>query len=97
MLSGQDPWGRIKAPWRNFAFFSVWIDRNPQRRQKWKEVCHLLDLPDKFIEYDNDTRWNSRTACLPGLQAKVQINKYLELQVDLPLASFTDNDWKRLR
>jgi hypothetical protein len=38
---------------------TLWIGRYPQRRQKWKEVCKIIDLPDKFIEYDVDARRNS--------------------------------------
>jgi hypothetical protein len=59
---------------------AAWIDRSPQRRQKWKEVCHFLE----FIEYDNDTRWNSTYHLLAdGIPAKIQVNKYLDLQEDL--------------
>ncbi|KAK9350069.1 hypothetical protein V1523DRAFT_371316, partial [Lipomyces doorenjongii] len=99
MLSGQNPrYLENQGALAKLRILAVWIDRSPQRRQKWKEVCHFLDLPDKFIEYDNDTRWNSTYRMLAdGLQAKVQINKYLEHQVELPLPSFTDNDWERLR
>lgn len=32
----------------------IWIARNPQRRQSWKEVS-----PGKQVGYDVDTRWNS--------------------------------------
>ncbi|KAK9349959.1 hypothetical protein V1523DRAFT_128329 [Lipomyces doorenjongii] len=39
--------------------FALWIDRSPQRRQKWKEICDFLNLPNKFIQYDVDTRWIS--------------------------------------
>ncbi|KAK9375019.1 uncharacterized protein V1513DRAFT_364917, partial [Lipomyces chichibuensis] len=99
MLSGQDPrYLENQGVLARLRILAVWIDRSPQRRQKWKEVCHFLDLPEKFIEYDNDTRWNSTYRMLAdGLQAKVQINKYLEHQVELPLPSFTDSDWERLR
>ncbi|KAK9489030.1 hypothetical protein V1508DRAFT_123835 [Lipomyces doorenjongii] len=64
--------------------FGLWIDRSPQRRQKWKEICDFLNLPNKFIQYDVDTRWISTFHMLnDGLQAKRQINKFLELQTDL--------------
>ncbi|ODQ73383.1 hypothetical protein LIPSTDRAFT_71801 [Lipomyces starkeyi NRRL Y-11557] len=94
MLSGQDPrYLENQEVLARLRILAVWIDRCPQRRQKWKEVCHFLDLPDKFIEYDTDTRWNSTNRMLAdGLLAKVQINKYLEHQIELPLPSFTDND-----
>ncbi|KAK9490985.1 hypothetical protein V1508DRAFT_423215 [Lipomyces doorenjongii] len=99
MLSGQDSrYLENQGALAKLRMLAVWINRSHQRRQKWKEVCHFLDLPDKFIEYDNDTRWNSTYRMLAdGLQAEVQINKYLEHQVELPLPSFTDNDWERLR
>ncbi|KAK9334822.1 hypothetical protein V1521DRAFT_441763, partial [Lipomyces starkeyi] len=80
MLSGQDPrYLENQEVMARLRILAVWIDRSPQRRQKWKEVCHFLDLPDQFIEYDNDTRWNSTYRMLAdGVQANVQINKYLE-------------------
>jgi hypothetical protein len=28
----------------------LWISRSPQKRQKWKEICQYMDLPDRFIE-----------------------------------------------
>jgi hypothetical protein len=28
---------------------ALWIDRHPQRKQKWNEVCKIIDLPDKYI------------------------------------------------
>ncbi|KAK9319345.1 hypothetical protein V1517DRAFT_235359, partial [Lipomyces orientalis] len=69
--------------------FALWIDRSPQRRQKWKEICNFLKLPNKFIQYDVETRWNSTFRI--GLQAKSQINKFLELQTDIPM--FSSDDW----
>ncbi|KAK9358803.1 glycosyl hydrolase family 49-domain-containing protein [Lipomyces starkeyi] len=77
---------------------ALWIDRSPQRRQKWKEVCKFLDLPDKFIEYDVETRWNSTFRMLSdGLHARTQINKLLQLQSDLPMPCYSDNDWAGLQ
>ncbi|KAK9350097.1 ribonuclease H-like domain-containing protein, partial [Lipomyces doorenjongii] len=77
---------------------ALWIDRSPQRRQKWKEMCKFLDLPDKFIEYDVDTRWNSTFRMLSdGLKARTQINKFLQLQSDLPMPCFSGSDWARLQ
>lgn len=38
---------------------ALWIHRSPQRRQTWNSSCKCMNLSDKFIEYDVDTRWNS--------------------------------------
>lgn len=74
---------------------ALWISRSPQRRQKWKEVCSYMDLPDRFIEYDVETRWNSTYQMLHGsLKVKAQINRFLALQTEIP--PFTDHDWHRL-
>jgi hypothetical protein len=74
---------------------ALWIDRSPQRRQKWKEICNFINLPNKFIEYDVDTRWNSTFRMLSdGLCARRQIDRFLELQTDLP--PFSSNDWVQL-
>ncbi|KAK9481732.1 hypothetical protein V1527DRAFT_455730 [Lipomyces starkeyi] len=63
-----------------------------------RESRNFLGLPAKFIEYDVDTRWNSSFRMLDeGLRASCQIDKFLELQRDLPLPPFTDNDWSRLK
>ncbi|KAK9490028.1 hypothetical protein V1508DRAFT_295021 [Lipomyces doorenjongii] len=32
-----------------------------------------------------------------GLQARTQINKFLQLQSDLPMPCFSDKDWARLQ
>ncbi|KAK9426842.1 ribonuclease H-like domain-containing protein, partial [Lipomyces doorenjongii] len=74
---------------------ALWIDRTPQRRQKWNEVCKINNLSDKYIEYDVDTRWNSTFRMLDdGLRARQQISKFLDLQNELP--EFTTRDWLRL-
>lgn len=74
---------------------ALWISRSPQRRQKWKEVCSYMDLPDRFIEYDVETRWNSTYQMLHGsLKVKAQINRFLALQTEIP--PFTNHDWHRL-
>jgi hypothetical protein len=59
--------------------FALWIDRSPQRRQKWTHICQIANLPSQFIEYDVDTWWNSTFRILSdGRQAKSQINKVLK-------------------
>ena len=74
---------------------ALWISRSPQRRQKWKEVCKYMDLPDRIIEYDVETRWNSTYLMLhESLKAKAQINRFISLQTEIP--PFTDHDWHRL-
>ncbi|KAK9366127.1 ribonuclease H-like domain-containing protein [Lipomyces kononenkoae] len=80
------------GPLAKLRIFALWINRSPQRRQKWKEICNFLNLPNKFIQYDVETRWNSTFRMLnDGLQAKSQINKFLELQTDIP--PFSSDDW----
>lgn len=74
---------------------ALWIQRSPQRRQKWKDLCKLQNLPDKYIEYDVDTRWNSTYRMIKdGLSAKRQVNEFLNLQREFP--GFTRGDWLRL-
>ncbi|KAJ5084978.1 hypothetical protein N7532_009749 [Penicillium argentinense] len=74
---------------------ALWINRSPQRRQKWKEVCRLNNLPDKFVAYDVTTRWNSTFRMVDdGLKSRQQVNKFLNLQEKLP--PFTLQDWSRL-
>ncbi|KAJ6125386.1 hypothetical protein N7471_012703 [Penicillium samsonianum] len=71
------------------------INRSPQRRQKWKEICRLNNLPDKFVAYDVTTRWNSTFRMVDdGLKSRQQVNKFLNLQEELP--PFTLQDWSRL-
>jgi hypothetical protein len=74
---------------------ALWINRSPQRRQKWKEVCKYMNLSGKYIQYDVETRWNSTYRMLDdGLNARDQINRFLSLQTEIP--PLTDNDWGRL-
>lgn len=74
---------------------ALWIKGSPQRRQKWKEICRLNNLPDKFVAYDVTTRWNSSFRMIDdGLKLRQQVNKFLSLQEELPL--FTFQDWSRL-
>jgi hypothetical protein len=56
---------------------ALWIDRSPQRREKWEDICHFMNLPYKYIEYDVETRWNSTYRMQDdGLKAKDQINDF---------------------
>ncbi|KAJ5082309.1 hypothetical protein N7532_011352 [Penicillium argentinense] len=74
---------------------ALWINRSPQRRQKWKEICRLNNRPDKFVAYDVTTRRNSTFRMVDdGLKSRQQVNKFLHLQDELP--SFTLQDWSRL-
>jgi hypothetical protein len=74
---------------------TLWIDRSPQRRQNWKDICQFMNLPDKFIKYDLETRWNSTYRMLDdGLKAKDQIDRFLSLQSEIP--AFTKQEWLRL-
>jgi hAT family C-terminal dimerisation region len=75
---------------------ALWIQRSPQRRERWKEVCRIHNLHDKYIEYDVDTRWNSTYRMIKdGLSAERQIEKFLQLQTEFP--TFTREDWSRLK
>ena len=74
---------------------AVWIHRSPQRSDAWTNVCTLMKLSDRVIPYDVDIRWNSTFEMIDiALQAKAQINRYLEYQSDIPC--FTEQDWYRL-
>jgi hypothetical protein len=46
-------------PLAKLRILALWIHRSPQRRQAWRNNCKRMNLSDKFIEYDVDTRWNS--------------------------------------
>ncbi|KAJ5742343.1 hypothetical protein N7533_011752 [Penicillium manginii] len=87
-ITDQSAIGRLRV-------FALWINRSPQRRQKWKEICRLNNLPDKFVAYDVTTRWNSTFRMIDdGLKSRQQVNKFLNLQEELP--PFTLQDWSRL-
>jgi hypothetical protein len=87
-ITKQSAIGRLRI-------LALWINRSPQRRQKWKEICRLNNLPDKFVEYDITTRWNSTFRMIDdGLKSRRQVNKFLNLQEELP--PFTPEDWSRL-
>ncbi|KAN0070984.1 Ribonuclease H-like domain containing protein [Elaphomyces granulatus] len=75
---------------------ALWVQRSPQRRQRWKEVCRINNMHDKYIQYDVDTRWNSTYRMIQdGLNAEKQISKFLQLQTEFP--AFTTADWSRLK
>lgn len=87
-VGSQEPLARIRI-------LALWIHRSPQQRQKWNEVCRIIDLSSKYIEYDVDTRWNSTFRMLDdALKARCQVDKFLQLQTDFP--RFTTMDWSRL-
>jgi hypothetical protein len=46
-------------PLAKLRVLALWIQRSPQRRQSWNDTCNRMNLSNKFIEYDVDTRWNS--------------------------------------
>jgi len=51
-----------------------------------------MSLPDKYIEYDVGTRWNSTYRMLDdGLKARAQIDRLLALQTQIP--PFTVDEW----
>jgi hypothetical protein len=87
-ISDHSAIGRLRV-------LALWINRSPQRRQKWKEIYRLNNLPDKFVAYDVTTRWNSTFRMVDdGLKSRQQVNKFLNLQEELP--PFTLQDWSRL-
>ncbi|KAK9475623.1 ribonuclease H-like domain-containing protein, partial [Lipomyces japonicus] len=74
---------------------ALWINHSPQRRQKWKDICQDMDLPDRYIEYDVEARWNSTYRMLDaGLNSKQQVARFLASQREI--LPFTKNDWQRL-
>lgn len=74
----------------------LWLARSPLRRQQWKNSCRDADLPERYIEYDVETRWNSVFRMLDqSLQSKRQIFEYLKTYPVLP--EFSAQDWRRLQ
>ncbi|KAK9364465.1 hypothetical protein V1509DRAFT_643653 [Lipomyces kononenkoae] len=56
----------------------LWIDRSPRRRNRWKKLCHVEELPEKIIAYDVSTRWNSTYQILKeGLESREEIERYM--------------------
>lgn len=87
-LSAQTALSRLRI-------LAVWISRSPQRREKWSMIFAVMGLPEKLLKYDDDACWDSTYDILDtALQAKTQINEYLDQQTDLP--QFTAEDWHRL-
>lgn len=84
-----------KEPLARLRVLALWIHRSPQQRQKWNEICKIVNLSSKYIEYDVDTRWNSTFRMLgDALKARCQVEKFLQLQTEFP--HFTPKDWSRL-
>ncbi|KAJ5337385.1 uncharacterized protein N7506_005407, partial [Penicillium brevicompactum] len=46
-------------PLAKLRILALCIQRSPQRRQSWNDTCNRMNLSNKFIEHDVDTRWNS--------------------------------------
>jgi hypothetical protein len=81
----------VQSALAKLLILTVWINRSPQRRQSWKEVCRIMNPPGKYIEYDVETRWNSTFRMLDdGLKAKAQINRFVSFHAELQ--SFMDNE-----
>ncbi|GCB25499.1 putative AC9 transposase [Aspergillus awamori] len=58
---------------------SLWITRTPQRKQQWKMIYQTNRLNDKFMEYDVDTRWNSKFRMIrDALLAKQQVKRWID-------------------
>jgi hypothetical protein len=74
----------------------LWLARSPSYRKQWKNSCRDASLPERYIEYDVETRWNSVFRMLDqSLQSKRQIFEYLRAYPILP--QFSIQDWKRLQ
>lgn len=85
-----------QSPLARLRIMALWIARTPQRKQQWKIICQSNRLKDKFIEYDVETRWNSTHRMLrDAMNAKQQIKKWIDHQVDFP--PFSAEDWDRLQ
>lgn len=95
-LKEREQWSvETQEPLARLRILALWIHRSPQQRQKWNEICKIINLSSKYIEYDVDTRWNSTFRMLDdALKAKCQVEKFLQLQTYFP--RFTTKDWSRL-
>jgi hAT family C-terminal dimerisation region len=75
---------------------ALWVQRSPQRKQQWKDICNIHNLRDKLIQYDVDTQWNSTyRMVMDGLKAREQVTKFIQLQTTFP--PFVPEDWLRLK
>ncbi|KAK9243179.1 hypothetical protein V1506DRAFT_463480, partial [Lipomyces tetrasporus] len=75
----------------------LWIDRSPQRRNRWKKLCQVEELPEKIIPYDVSTRWNSTYQMLKeSLESRKQIERFMVVEA-MGISSFTPKDWDQLR
>ncbi|KAJ5142534.1 uncharacterized protein N7515_001321 [Penicillium bovifimosum] len=95
LLQGKKTIGQRSALAR-LRIVALWISGTPQRRRWWESICQDLDLSDKVIDYDEETRWDSTHRMLRGaLQAKEQIQKWIEHQDLFP--PFSADDWLQLQ
>jgi hypothetical protein len=91
----EDLLAKTETPLSRLRILAIWISRSSQRQQEWKHVCAFMKLSDRFIPQDIVTRWNSTYLMLDmAVHAKVQINRYIHEQSDLP--RFSEDDWRRL-
>ena len=73
-ISSQSPLSKLRI-------LAIWISRSPQRRQEWNSICEAMNLDNKFIEYDVETRWNSTFRMLDnGIHAQRQIDRFCSVQ-----------------
>ncbi|KAJ5900204.1 uncharacterized protein N7473_004274 [Penicillium subrubescens] len=76
-------------PLVKLRILSLWIHRT------WKNNCKRMNLSDKFIEYDVDTRWNSTFRMLDdALKSRQQLEKFIHYETGFP--PFSTKDWTRL-
>ncbi|KAJ6168129.1 hypothetical protein N7497_000972 [Penicillium chrysogenum] len=86
-------------PLAKLRVLALWIQRSPQRRQSWNDTCNRMNLSNKFIEYDVDTRWNSTFRMLgDALKARSFSKRQLEtfIYYEASFLSFSSDEWIRL-
>ncbi|KAK9252697.1 hypothetical protein V1507DRAFT_378542, partial [Lipomyces tetrasporus] len=70
---------------------------SPQRRNRWKKLCQVEELPEKIIPYDVSTRWNSTYQMLKeSPESRKQIERFMVVEA-MGIPSFTAKDWDQLR